>query len=64
MLDIVFSLEKFMIVDLLYIDFSYSIITVWMMPNDWLQAAGVDTVGLSHNTDVLILALVLGNDHV
>lgn len=39
-------------------------IRVWMVPNDWLQSARVNSIILPDDTDVLFFAFVLWYDHI
>ena len=53
-----------MIIYSLKINLWYSIFTVSMMSYYWLQAARVNTMGLSDNPNKFILAFIFRDNHV
>jgi hypothetical protein len=44
--------------------FGYSVVSVWVVSNNWLQSARVNSVGLSHNSYIFVLTFVFWNYHV
>ena len=64
LLHIFFCLVYSMVIDQCLFNFADAVVSIWVVTNDWLQTAGVNTMVLSDDTDILLLAFVFGNNHI
>lgn len=63
-LNVLLSFEELVPVDFLKLYFWHSVVAVRVVPDDRLQPARVDSICLANDAHVLILALVLRDDHI